>query len=123
MTISAFGTWNQPVSLRCTSGVPQGYVCGFSPASMTGPGSISVTLQPTLSVGTASLLVLPGIAFLAGIRRRRWFAGLQLTTLALGLSGCGASVASTSPVGHVMTIEASSSGAVHSAQVVVQSEK
>ncbi len=121
MTISALGTWNQPVSLRCTSGVPQGYACSFSPAGMTGPGSFSVSLQPTLSVSTVSLLVLPGIAFLAGMRRRRWSAGLLLTSLALGLSGCGASVASTSPVDHVMTIQASSSsGAVHSAQVVVQ---
>jgi hypothetical protein len=119
MVISAVGAWNQPVSLRCISGVPQGYACNFSPANITGPGLIMVTLQPTLSAGAASLLLLPGIALLAGTRRRRWLGFLLLTTLALGLSGCGGSAPSTSLTGQVLTIQASSGGALHSAQVTV----
>jgi N-acetylneuraminic acid mutarotase len=75
------GGFNSNVSFACSSGLPAGASCSFSPSTVTPPGTTSTTLTVTTTANSAnlhrdSLPALPGSALVAtlcciGFRKRR----------------------------------------------------
>jgi hypothetical protein len=120
ISIGAVGSWNGAVSLRCVSGLPAGYTCNFSPPSVSGSGSTTLTLQPSASLPAAALLLLPCLWL---IRRPRWtgiWRALVLAVAFVSVSGCGSGRVVTSASTYIVTIEATSGSLVHSMQVELE---
>jgi hypothetical protein len=131
------GEFAQTVQLACASGVPDGYVCRFSPAALKGGGNSTLTIEPAAAVGlteslrkiltysiTAGLGVL---VLLAGLRRRRLpvFARIIAYSAVGLLFGCGPMHFSETPSKiAVLTIRATSSVApttvIHGTQISVR---
>jgi hypothetical protein len=59
LTQAASGGWNGTAQLSCGAGVPAGYSCRFSPASVTGAGHSTLTVQPTTPALLPAFLLLP----------------------------------------------------------------
>jgi hypothetical protein len=117
ISIGSVGSWNGTVSLRCVSGLPAGYSCIFSPPSVSGSGSTTLTLQPSSSISVAALLLLPCFWL---IRRSRWMGIWRALVLAVALvsvTGCGSARVVTSASRYIVSIEATSGSLVHSIQV------
>jgi hypothetical protein len=115
LLIRSAGSWSGTVSLSCDAGLPPGYSCAFSPATMTGSGAVTLTLVPQSGLPAIGLLLLPSFLLL---RRRRGglIAAMLLASLAM-LSGCGSVDKAPSPKDWVITVKASAGMPVHSAQI------
>ena len=117
ISIGAVGSWNGTVSLRCVSGFPAGYSCSFSPPSVSGSGSTTMTLRPSASIPTTALFLLPCFWL---IRRSRWTSicwALVLAVVFVSVSGCGSGRVVTSASPYIVSVEATSGSLVHSVQV------
>ena len=146
---SSQGAFNNAVALACSSGLPAGATCTFSPPSIT-PGSAGATSTLTISTKAASALLfppglrrisplyslwfgLPGL-IIAGATRRRvrpnvnkvWFLAYVLILIAAHLScGGGSSSSGTTPnqspqIGNYTISVSATSGAVqHSIPVAL----
>jgi hypothetical protein len=127
---------HQPIALACSTGLPSGYSCEFSPTVVTGPGDSSLsivdgTMNPSSYSSSRSWplasFAFVSVLFLTTRRGRRprlvaLFAAIAVLGSALG---CGSLEKSqTSPKTIVLTIQASSgNGAdatLSSAQIPVQ---
>jgi PKD repeat protein len=143
------GAFNSAISFACSSGLPTGATCTFSPSSVT-PSSGTATSKLTISTKASSALLqppgsrtisplyslwigLPGL-LLAGVRRRRvqsnvnkvWFIACALTLIAvqLGCGGGGSSSAGTQTssqqIGnYTVSVSATSGSLQHSIQVTL----
>ena len=90
--ISAPARSSETISLSCAAGLPQGYTCDFSPASVTGPGVSTLTISASqLSQRTSGAnwwrkgalgISLSLLFFLPFVKRRR----LRWSVLMLALS-------------------------------------
>ena len=129
LTVTPQNGFNSPVSFACSSGLPAGVTCSFSPMTVTPSGS-AVTTQLTVitSARTAGLRRLDSRPFLSvtmlagalsffGLRRRRLKLMLSVVICFSGLilvSGCGsgshgdAGSSSPTPTNSVVTITATS---------------
>lgn len=118
LTVGAVGDWNGTVTFSCTSGVPQGYNCTFSPATLTGAGATTLMLEPSQCLSAMAFLLLP-LGLLFGRKRRtRTLAVLVLGAAMLSLSSCGTESSSNSATSSIVTVEAVSGSLVHSTQIV-----
>ncbi len=106
LTVMPQSGFNTPISFSCSSGLPAGVTCSFSPATITPSGTAATTtLTITSSAQTAALrrgsgFFLPATTFAAVFclfgwrRRRRLQIALLLAVSVIGLglvSGCGGS--------------------------------
>jgi len=117
VSIGSVGSWNGTVSLRCASGLPAGYSCGFSPPSVSGSGSTTLTFRPSASIPAAAFLLLPCFWL---IRKSRWtgiWRALVLTVAFVSFSGCGSGRVDTSATTYIVSIEATNGSLVHSIQI------
>jgi hypothetical protein len=97
ITVTPANGFNSAVSFSCLSGLPTGASCGFSPTTVTPPGTTSTTLTVYTSANSAtlyrdSLPLLPCSALAAalccfGVKKRRRLQMLLL--LAVSLVGFG----------------------------------
>jgi hypothetical protein len=137
LAVVPVGEFAQTVQLACASGVPDGYVCRFSPAAMNGGGSSTLTLEPVAAAGLAQssrkILTfaitagLVALVLLAGLRRRRLpvFARIIAYSAVGLLFGCGSTHFSETPSQiAVLTIRATSGVApntvIHGTQIPVR---
>lgn len=100
ITVEIDGTpgFVQQVELTCTSDLPQGYLCNFSPATLAGHGTSILTIRseqanrPVLTKGTLLAVLVVGLVWLASQDRRRRTScaiALLVTWCVLGpISGC-----------------------------------
>jgi hypothetical protein len=117
LNIGALGGFSGTVSLRCASGLPEGYSCLFLPSSVSGSGSTTLVIQPSALPPISALVFVPLLWFL---RRSRRSLILSLLLLAgLLISGC-ARTPSTSTTAYVVSIQATSGSQVHSVQVGIK---
>ncbi len=143
------GAFNNAVSFACSSGLPAGATCTFSPSSVT-PASATATSTLTISTKASSALLqppgrrtisplyslwigLPGL-LLAGVRRRGvrsnvnkvWFVACILILIAVQL-GCGGGSSSSSGThapspqigNYTVSVSATSGSLQHSIQVAM----
>lgn len=132
ITVTSENGFDSAVSFAC-SGAPSGYVCVFSPATVT-PGGAAVSTS--LSIGEDSAVasaspnsisgMLPGAAFacvlccFVGFRKRRLslllLFAVALSGLGLAITGCGSSMKTSSSK---VTITATSGSLQHTATVTL----
>jgi hypothetical protein len=133
LSLTAAGPLQDPIQLSCASGLPAGYSCTFSPATLSQSGVSEVSIRRSVvSSNTAPARnTLPSsLAFvavlMAGIfivpRRRALTAMAMLCFLGLSfLSGCGGREQQASQIA-VVTVQATSGTgqvrSVHAAQLV-----
>jgi len=116
LTIAAINNWTGTATLACSTGLPLGYTCAFSPASVSGSGTTVLTIRRTSALSTAFFLV--PFTWLAFRKRRRTLACVFLLSAALlSFSACGTSAAATQST---VTLQATSGNVVHSAQVILE---
>ncbi len=98
LTITPVGAYNTAVALSCTSPLPQGVSCSFTPASVTPAGGpVASSLRVTTTGSSLAMLWLSfsgvaGCVLVAGARRRRpkWIVrGVLLVIAMVALAGCG----------------------------------
>lgn len=127
---------NQAIELSCANGLPEGYICTFSPAVLLGSGDSSLRIArgatsahsklppgswPGIAIASVSLVLLGSLK-----SSRSGFALLIAVVLLFGLiAGCGESRQSAQVVQtSVITIQASGGSGtaeiLHSTQVPVQ---
>lgn len=121
LNVVGMNGWTGTAQLACSSGLPAGYTCSFSPASVTGLGQTVLTLSPTVKTtaeGAGWLGVILSIPVFR--KRKRVHAGL-LGLLALTIfAGCGTvHNLPDSPI-RTLTVQASANAIVHSIQIEVQ---
>lgn len=63
--VDAASTFSQNVQLSCVGGVPKGFSCSFSPETLDGGGSSTITIRPVAgTMGSASSgILLTGMVF------------------------------------------------------------
>jgi hypothetical protein len=136
VTVTPVNGFNSTVSFSCTSGLPSGASCGFSPTTVTPPGTTSTTLTVTTSTNSAtlhhdSLPLLPGSALAAALccfgfkkrQRLQMFIVLAVSVVAFGLlTSCGGGGSASSgggggggsqPVTSTVTVTATSGSLTH----------
>jgi N-acetylneuraminic acid mutarotase len=135
VTIALLNGFNSAVSLSCSSGLPAGASCSFSPSTVTPPGTTSTTLTVTTTASSAalhreSLPLLPGSALAAalccfGWKKRRRLQMLLLLAVSLAgfglLTSCGGGAGSSTggggggsqPVTSTVTVTATSGSLTH----------
>ena len=118
LTVGAVGDWKGTVTFSCTSGVPQGYDCTFSPTTLTGAGATTLTLEPSQGLSAMAFLLLPLGMLFDSKRRFRTLAVLALGAALLSLSSCGTVSPRSSANSSIVTVEATSGSLVHSTQIV-----
>jgi N-acetylneuraminic acid mutarotase len=129
VSVSPQGGFASAVTFTCSSGLPAGASCTFSPATVTPPGTTSTTVTVTTSAATAALHHkpspnLPGTTLAIALcclgwkKRRRAQILLLLAMSVAGLSllnGCGGGGSSApAPVTSTLTITATSGSLSHS---------
>jgi hypothetical protein len=133
ISIVTSGGFNQPVTFSC-SGLPSGYTCNFSPASLTPSSAGIVTTHMTISGQSSAALeqrkatagfvtALAGLGFLGlplcwRFRRRMGLSIILLAligTLGLAVTGCS----STTPKAYTVTVTATSLPLARTVQVQV----
>ncbi len=133
VSVTPIGSFQQSVSLACSSGIPSGYICTFSPSVVVGSGSSQLTLQPSGKHLSRALKEKWIVAMLLGLfavfvthnREQRVRIALAVSVgISLLLAGCGNSIQRVGPSqSQVLSIQATSgSGAgqiIHSSQVLV----
>jgi Cep192 domain 4/Beta-propeller repeat len=130
ITVTPQNGFNSTVTFAC-SGLPSGYVCVFSPATVT-PAGVAVTTALAIGEGGPASAaahglnaMFPGTALACvlccflGFRKRRLLPTLLLlavTLTGLGITGCG-----TSPKGSMstVTVTATSGSLQHTATVTI----
>lgn len=123
----------QTTALSCASGLPLGYSCTFTPASLSGSGTATLTISAVHDTVAGSqttggwVMTLCLLAFLPALRRRglRWLIVMIALVPMIALSGCSTPL--TEQRGAQMSIlviestSGSGSGAViHSSQVTLR---
>ncbi|MHB8486103.1 MAG: hypothetical protein ACYDCM_10300 [Candidatus Acidiferrales bacterium] len=126
VSVVPIGAFNQQVQLSCVDGVPVGYACSFSPATLHGGGISMLTIESLANANGARFLSekasFCGLAiglvsfFLIGTLGRRSHTMQLLLLLVccctislLGLAGCAAAPATQSVAQKaVLTVRASS---------------
>lgn len=128
ISLATQGGFASPVTFSCSSGLPAGASCSFSPASVTPPGAASATVTITTSATTAAIRhtsssLLPettlalAICCLGWRKRRRLEFLLLLAVSAAGfglLGGCGGGASTPAPVTSTVTVTATSGSLAHS---------
>lgn len=115
--------WSGAVSLSCPDSASEGYWCDFSPATMAGAGSSSLTIRPMTTVNYlhsysvtmfALVFAVPCVCY----RKRRMvvLACISLITLL----GCGLGKTPADTGTRVITVQAASGNIVHSIQVLAK---
>ncbi|MDR3726332.1 MAG: FG-GAP-like repeat-containing protein [Terracidiphilus sp.] len=138
IVVAAPASFQQTISISCGAGLPSGYSCSFSPASLTGAGNSVLTIRPaqtasggvlpdgrwTKQLGTVLLVLF--LLPVCKLRSRRWLV-LLLIAAPLGmLLGCAASQVANVQSGQVvvLSIQANSGSGtdaiVQSAQIGVR---
>jgi hypothetical protein len=117
LAIGAVAGWHGDVTLQCASSVPQGYVCVFSPATIPGAGSTTLTLEPVVSLPSIAIFILPLVWLLGRKRRPKLLAALLLSVALVSISSCGAGSIDKSTTTSIVTVRATAGSLVHSAQV------
>jgi hypothetical protein len=135
--ISAPARSSETISLSCAAGLPQGYACDFSPASLTAPGVSTLTIGPSqLSQRTSGAnwwrkgalgISLSLLFFLPFVKRRRLRWPVLMLALSLAVvmpSGCSATGLNTQANEvSVLVVRASagsgSNASVNSAQLTI----
>jgi hypothetical protein len=136
ISMSAQGGFASAVTFSCSSGLPAGASCSFSPASVTPPGTASTTVTVTTSATTASLHpksrpMLPDSALAIalcclGWKKRRRLQMLVLLAVSVAglslLSGCGGGSSGGAPSGpqpvtSTLTVTATSGSLSHSTTI------
>jgi hypothetical protein len=119
INVAGGGNWSQTVELSCGDGVPAGYTCRFSPASISGNSQSVLTLTP---ISQASLAFAGGLsvgALLCFVRRRRLSIALCLTTGLIALGGCGSMGSSNLPQSQIVTVQGTAGTVTHSVQILL----
>ena len=128
--IAAPSGFAQAISLSCAAGLPQGYSCVFSPNTLSGSGTATLTVianrpplrssaadwrwKGALSVSLSLLLFLP----VARRRRVRWFVlVLAMCTVILMPSACSVGTENTETDGVSILVVSASAGTGSTAQV------
>jgi N-acetylneuraminic acid mutarotase len=133
ISVSPQGGFASAVTFSCTSGLPAGASCSFSPPSVTLPGMASTTVTVTTSATKASLHrksspMLPDTTLAialccVGWKKRRRFQFLLLLTVSVAglglLSGCGGGSSTPAPVNSTVTVTATSGSLSHSTTISV----
>lgn len=130
VSVTPSNGFSQTVSFSC-SGQPAGVSCSFSPATVNGNGSSTLTVSLPATIASnrrppiASLASMSALALLFGWipfrRRRRWVLHLLLAPMAITfclLSGCGgSSTGNSGPTSksYAITVQATSGSLSHSA--------
>ena len=134
ISLAPQGGFASAVSFACSSGLPAGASCSFSPASVTPPGTTSTSVTVTTSAATAKqrrngFPMLPESALAIalcgfGLRKRRrllTFFVLSLSAAGLGfLNGCGGGSSGPpppTPVTSTVTITATSGALSHATTI------
>jgi Bacterial Ig-like domain (group 3) len=121
LRVGSVGNWSGTISLSCEDGLPPGYSCVFSSATLTGPGAVTLTLAPQSGLAAFGLVLIPGLCFLRRTGRgRAWVAVILLASLTI-LSGCSNFSGPQSAKSWVITVQATSGGTLHSTQVEFRS--
>jgi len=134
LTVLPVAGFHQPIQLSCVSGLPAGYACSFSPASLSG-GSSTLQIQPLSSAASARRRhaplyssILGFVAFLVvGVVAQRRIPVLLLIAVCAGfmsMTGCGnPSVSAGQPQMMVLSIQAAAGSGenqiIHSAQMLI----
>ena len=131
LTVLSSSGFQRSVKLSCQSGVPIGYACVFTPASVKGGGGTLLKLERTpkkaSSVPLTRLWFAASVCFLAVClaqvsrhRRPRLVATVAVFLFSL-LLGCGSDPSPRSPNMRVLSVQASSGSGqdmiIHSAQL------
>jgi len=117
ITIGSVGRWNGTVSLRCASGLPAGYSCNFSPPSVSGTGSSTLTVLPSASIPAVAVLLLPCFWLVRKSRWTRMGTTLVLAVAFVSFSGCGSGRMNPLASTYIVSIEATDGSLVHSIQI------
>ncbi len=137
VTVGALGGFTGSVALACSGTIPQGS-CAVSPASVTAPGTATVTftttalLQPPAtrrtppvsprSIGFLVLALASLLSLLAARRLRTRLSLVGAMLIFIVLAGCGTSStpAPSTPAGQFpLTVTGTSGGASHSANLTL----
>jgi Chitobiase/beta-hexosaminidase C-terminal domain len=129
ISVTPLNGFSSAVSFSCSSGLPSGVSCGFSPATVTPSGATaSTTLTVTASASAAAMgrdgRPLSPWAALAGVwccflgwKKRRRLQMLLLAVSAIGLillHGCGSQSTYSQPPTSTITVTAASGSLRHS---------
>lgn len=117
LNVTAVNGWRGTIAFRCVSGLPQDYVCNFSPASVSESGGTVLTLRAPARIPLSGLLLAPLAWFLRRKARRIGVWIIVLFAAIVLISSCNAPHASSST--SVITVEGDSGTLVHSVQVQV----
>jgi hypothetical protein len=121
LLIGSVNGWSGTASLSCEAGLPPGYNCAFSHATLIGTGAVTLTLVPQSGVPALALLLIPGLWLLRSRgRRRAWLATVLLASLTI-LSGCSGLSGTQSIQSWVVTVQATSGSTLHSTQIEFRS--
>lgn len=116
LAVTPVGVWSGTVSLSCLSGVPQGYACAFSPATVDGSGTAMLTIRPERTIPLGAVM-LPLICLF--LRRKRWttLCACLLLGAVLSATACGR----TAPaIQTSITVRGTSGSLVHSVQFTLR---
>ncbi|WP_158787218.1 Ig-like domain-containing protein [Granulicella sp. L46] len=116
LTVGAVGGWSGTTTFRCASGLPQGYQCVFTPASVSGAGQTTLAIERSEAPAGAALSLLPFVWLLARKQRRQAVVIVLLTTGLVFLSSCATARPGASTRNSIVTVEATSGSLVHSSQ-------
>jgi hypothetical protein len=121
LNVMGMNGWSGTAQLACSSGLPAGYTCSFSPASVTGSGQTVLTLtpsvKPTAEVAGWLGLILAIPAFRKRKRVRMCLYGLLTLII---FAGCGTARNSPAAPISTLTVQASANAIVHSIQIEVK---
>ncbi len=118
LKVGTLNAWAGTVTFACSSGVPAGYACNFTPAAVTGTGTTRLTLERTFSFSRVAL-VLPLTLLLCGWRRRagRALAVLLLAGVFAGVTSCADPTSAVKE--SVITVQATAGDILHSVQILM----
>jgi hypothetical protein len=117
LTVGTIGAWSGTVTFHCASGLPKGYRCVFSPATVAGTGMTTLTIEPSEIPARAAVLLLPFFWLLARKRRRQAVVAVLLCAGFVCLSSCGTTRPGVLTSSSIVTVEATSGALVHSSQI------
>lgn len=119
ISVTGVGIWSQTVELSCGEGVPAGFTCKFTPASIGCNSQSVLTLIPVLHAPFTLAGGLSVGALLCFLRRKRLRSALCLTTVLVALAGCGSIGTSNLPQSPIVTVQGTAGTVTHAVQVLL----